>query len=176
MSKDKLLGWNVFTVSLCITFLALASLAFLRMNDESLGASNAQEEIVYMKEKRSDELNQKLEHSWQVAIGKFGINEQAFNKFDWFDTDLITMNLQEPESSNLNDGLTNALNEVREAGDLVPVVLTTPDLAEIFILFQRDEGQGKSVKLKVSSYFAEIENKHQKIVTRKWKLDSVEEK
>ncbi|WP_409176001.1 hypothetical protein [Brevibacillus fortis] len=177
MEKEKLFGWNVFTLSVCITLAAVASLIFLHVNSLSVEeALITQEKKTYMRDKRSKEINDMLEQSWQNAINIFALNKDDFGKFDWFDTDHITMNLQEPESTYFSEDLTNALNSVRKPGDLVPVVLTTSSLSEVYILFQREEGNGNFVKMKLVSYIEKEKIKQDQLNARNWRISSIEEK
>ncbi|UKL00664.1 hypothetical protein [Brevibacillus brevis] len=177
MEKEKLLGWNIFTLSICITLAAVTSLIFIHVN--SLSAEETfitQEKKTYMRDKRSKEINDMLEQSWQNAINTFALNMDGLEKFDWFDSDHITMNLQEPESTYFSEDLTNALNSVRKPGDLVPLVLTTSNLSEVYILFQREEGNGNFVKMKLVSYVKKEKINQDQRNPRNWVISSIEEK
>lgn len=176
MEKKKLFGWNIFTLSICVTIAAVASLIFLYVN--SMDAEDAlipKEKKTYMRDKRSKEINDMLEQSWQNAINIFALNKDDLEEFDWFDSDHITMNLQEPESTYFSEDLTNALNSVRKPGDLVPVVLTTSNLSEVYILFQREGGNGSFVKMKLVPYIEKEKIKQDQLNYRNWRVSSIEE-
>ncbi|WP_103106299.1 hypothetical protein [Brevibacillus reuszeri] len=100
-----------------------------------------------MSQLRSEQENNKLNDSWEELKTEFMVTDNEWKAYDYFDTDLITQQMNEKEATSFNDTVLEAITDVREKGDLVPVVLVNKELNVAKILFEREEGKGEKIEI-----------------------------
>ncbi len=116
----------------------------IQKGDNDIKGNNKKSPLLHMV---GSDIQKKLDKSWNESLNKFDLNRNDWRFFDWFNTEEITVSMSEADKSNYLDSLTNSVNSVRQKGDLVPIVLVNRDITKTIVLFQRNEGEGKSVKV-----------------------------
>ncbi|MEJ8547274.1 hypothetical protein [Brevibacillus borstelensis] len=172
MKKSTRLIVSMFVVA------AIAGGSFGVFYSDANASKKQIEESDKMKKHRSKETNDKIEKSWKSAKETFEFDDSDWTKYDYADRSHFTKTLSEQEKSSFYEAMLNAMSEHQKVGDMMPILMVNKDKTKAVIMFKRDEGKGKSVKIELAlegdskaSISAESDKE-----TREWKVDSVEEK
>ncbi|MFW5437484.1 hypothetical protein [Paenibacillus apiarius] len=112
--------------------------------------SNKIESADKMRDHRPNETNQKLDRSWNELIEKFNIDVSDLFQVDYSDNHHIWEKFKRNEQISFTDSLKKAM-ESHKIGDLLPVLLIDKDATKTIMLFHRDDGKGKAVKVILST-------------------------
>jgi len=131
-----------------------------------------------MKIHRSKETNEKIEKAWKSAKETFAFDDSDWTQYDYADRSHFTETLSEQEKNSFYEAMLSAISEHQKVGDMMPILLVNKDKTKAVIMFKRDEGKGKSVKIELTleeGSKSSISAKSDK-ESKEWKVDSVEEK
>ena len=131
-----------------------------------------------MKDHRPKEVNEKIEKAWNNAKDTFEFDDSEWSAYEYADRSHFTETLSEEENSSFEDALLSAIMKHQKLGDMMPLLLVNSDQTKAVVLFQRDGGKGKSVKIELAmkkdSSKSSSSSKEEK--SKEWKVEDVEEK
>ncbi|KKX57102.1 hypothetical protein [Brevibacillus borstelensis] len=169
---------NVVITSM-FTFAVLSGVAFGGFY--GVEPVNAKKEKVEIKkeEKMSDyrpeEINKKIESSWEDALKTYEIDDSQWTKIDYADRIHLTQTLSDEEKTSFYDAMLGAMEKHSKVGDMMPLMLVNDDKSKVIILFQHDEGKGKTVKIELALK-GNAKSLSANESSKEWTVESVEEK
>ncbi len=128
-----------------------------------------------MMDHRPKEIREKIEKSWSNALKAYAIDDSEWTKIDYADSIHLTETLSQEEKTSFIDSMYGAMEKYSKIGDMMPLMLVNEDKSKVVILFQHDEGKGKTVKIELALK-GEANSLTNDGASRKWTVENVEEK
>lgn len=128
-----------------------------------------------MMDHRSKETSEKIEKSWRNALKVYDINDSEWTKIDYADRIHLTDTLSEEEKTSFYTAMFNAMEKHSKIGDMMPLMLVNKGKSKVIILFQHDEGKGKTVKIELALKEG-VKSFSNDGASKEWTIEKVEEK